>query len=176
MLKVDPEFIHRLFYPQVPLVMAAKVGRRVSAMPVVSYTSVSEKPPMVAVDCMKNGFTCVLAMRAKAFSLSVLDATAIEVVSKLAMTSGAQVRDKLLEAGLKHRRGRRLNVPVIEGAMATIECLLKSSIRFGDHVLLLGKVESAEASGAFKGFWDFNRYKPILYTGWQGGLSTYRSP
>lgn len=175
-MKVDPSLVHRLFYPQVPLVMAARFGSRVSAMPVASYLSVSERPPMVGVACTPVGFTCKLAMRARSFSLSVLDRSHADAMAKLATVSGAKVKDKLSEVGLAHGPGSRAKVPVLRDAVATIECTLRSSRRAGDHLILIGKVEAAYASDAFSDSWDYSRYRPILYTGWKGGLSMYGEP
>ncbi len=175
-MKVDPSLIHRLFYPQVPLVMSAQSARRVSAMPVVSYASISELPPLVAVACNPRGFTCKLALKSRAFSLSVLARPQVKALSILATVSGAKVQDKLAEAGLKHHAGKSLPVPVLEGAAATLECEVETTKEFGDHVMLIGSVRNAHASHAFKDFWDFGQYRPILYTGWQDGLTTYDEP
>ncbi len=172
-MDVDPSLVHRLFYPQVPLVMAAKAGGRVSAMPVVSYLSVSERPPLVALACAPRGFTCRLARRARCFSLSAVGREHAPALSKLATSSGAAVKDKLAEAGLRHRDGTKLKVPVLGAAVATLECKLQGTRSLGDHLLMVGRVEAAYATDAFDDFWDFRRYRPILYAGWQGGLSQY---
>lgn len=175
-MKVDRSLVHRLFYPQVPLVMAAEHGGRVSAMPVVSYLSVSEKPPMVGVACAPKSFTCKLALRARAFSLSVLDRRNAGAMSGLATSSGAGVKDKLSEVGLAHRRGKKARVPVLRDAVATVECALRSSRKVGDHLILMGRVESAYASEAFTDAWDYAKYAPILYTGWREGLTLFPGP
>jgi flavin reductase ActVB len=172
-LKVDPSLIHRLFYPQVPLILAAEHGSRVSAMPVVSYASVSDRPPLVAVACNPDAFTCKLILKAGAFSLSVVDRSRADAISLLATVSGAKVKDKLEEAGLKHTTGTKLKVPVVTDALATMECSLRSAKPLGDHRLLVGVVEAAYASGAFSEFWDFSKYRPLLYTGWREGLTRY---
>ncbi len=175
-MKVEDSLIHRLFYPQVPLVLSAQFGARVSAMPVVSYASISDKPPMVAIACSPRGYTCKLTLKAGAFSLSILDETQFNAVALLATLSGAKVKDKLKEAGLSHVNGRNLSVPVIERSIATLECKLKETARHGDHLLLVGTVKAAYASEAFTEFWDFGRYRPLLYTGWREGLTTYSEP
>ena len=172
-MKVDPSLIHRLFYPQVPLVMSARAGKRVSAMPVVSYASVSESPPLVAVACNPEGFTCKLALRSKAFSLCVLDRDHEGAISRLATVHGTQVKDKLADAGLKYTKGEKLDVPILEDAVASMECSLKSKRVHGDHLLLVGQVKAARSADSFTDFWDFKSYRPLLYTGWRGGLTTY---
>ena len=171
-MKVDPSLIHRLFYPQVPAVLSAMVGKRVSAMPVVSYTSVSDTPPMVAVSSVPSHYTCKLVLEAGCFSLCILDRDNAGAIARLGSVSGSRVEDKLTDAGLKHSRGEKLKVPVILGSAATLECSLTTKRRFGDHLLLVGEVKSARATDAFDGFWDFSRYRPLLYTGWREGLTT----
>jgi flavin reductase (DIM6/NTAB) family NADH-FMN oxidoreductase RutF len=172
-MKVEDSLVHRLFYPQVPLVLSAQFGARVSAMPVVSYASISDKPPLIAVACSPRGYTCKLSLKARAFSLSILDRTQSNAVALLATLSGAKVKDKLREAGLSHVNGKILKVPVIERSVATLECKLRDSSRHGDHLLLVGTVRAAYASEAFTEFWDFGRYRPVLYAGWREGLTTY---
>ena len=170
-MKVGSSLIHRLFYPQVPAVLSAMVGKRVSAMPVVSYTSVSDSPPMVAVSSLPSHYTCRLSLEAGCFSLCILDRDHAGAIARLASVSGAKVKDKLADAGLKYTRGEKLKVPVIRGSAATLECQLATKRRFGDHLLLVGEVRAARASEAFDGFWDFRRYRPLLYTGWRDGLT-----
>lgn len=142
-------------------------------MPVVSYASVSGRPRLVAVGCNPASFTTKLAIRARAFSLSLLDKSSIAAFERLATTSGAKVEDKLAAAGLPHKMGVALPVPVIDGAEATLECRMESKLKLGDHVLLVGRVQAAYASAAFSDFWDFAKYRPILYTGWRDGMSTF---
>ena len=153
--------------------MAAELKGRISAMPVVSYASVSDAPPMVAVACDPRGFTCKLAARAGSFSLSLLDRTHAGAVARLAAIRGAEVEDKLTYAGLDHTGGTKLKVPVPKDAVAALECALTSKRRHGDHLLLVGKVKAASAAASFTGFWDYAKYRPILYTGWRDGLTTY---
>jgi 3-hydroxy-9,10-secoandrosta-1,3,5(10)-triene-9,17-dione monooxygenase reductase component len=175
-LKVDPSLIHRLFYPQVPAVFASQLRGRVSAMPVVSYASVSTSPPLVAVACNPDSYTCKLALKAGAFSLSLLDRSKTSAIDGLATTHGKSVKDKLASVGLRHSRGVKLNVPAIEGARATLECSVSSKSKTGDHTLVIGLVSAAYATSAFSDFWNFRRYKPLLYTGWKDGLTTYDGP
>lgn len=172
-LDIDPSLVHRLFYPQVTAVLSAGFGERVSAMPVVSYASVSSKPPILAVSCNPAAFTYKLVLKAGKFSLSLLDKKNLRAVELLASASGKVVKDKLKEAGLAHSRGTKLDVPVIDAAEGTLECTLRSKERVGDHALIFGSVKACRASHAFSDFWDFTRYRPILYTGWRDGMTTY---
>ena len=172
-MNVDPSRIHRLFYPQVPAVLSARFRGRVSAMPVVSYASVSISPPLIGVACQPAASTLKLALASKAFSLCLLDRRRIHAMERLATKSGRDVTDKLTDAGLGYVTGVKLDTPVIERAEATLECQLHSRIRLGDHVMLVGLVKACYASDKFRDFWDFKRYRAVLYTGWREGMSTY---
>ena len=142
-------------------------------MPVVSYASVSESPPLVAVACAPSGFTFRLIVRAGAFSLCLLDRKHSAKVEKLASTSGPARRDKLAEAGFRHAPGKMLGVPLIRSSAASLECTLVSRTKVGEHVLMIARVVGAVASSAFGDFWDFRKYRPILYAGWKGGMTAY---
>jgi len=157
-------------------VLSAQYRGRVSAMPVVSYASVSNTPPLMVVACNPESYTCKLILRARAFSLSLLEREETNKLDRLATTHGGDVKDKLASVGFKHGRGTKLSVPVISGASATIECSLKSRQKTGDHLLLVGLVRAAYATNAFSDFWDFGRYKPILYTGWKDGMTLFQGP
>lgn len=175
MLDVDPTLVHRLFYPQVPLVFAAGYKRQVSAMPVVSYLSLSMRPPIVGVACFPSGFTRGLAVKSGAFSLSVLDSKRVGQMSKLAETSGSRTKTKVRDSGLTAVKGPTLGTPIIKEALASLECRLLDNVEMGDHVLMTGEVVSARAKKAFKDYWDYRSYSPILYAGWRkGSMTTYK--
>lgn len=143
-------------------------------MPVVSYISISSKPPLVGVACSLGNFTARLASCSGAFTLCIVGRSMAGPMSYLAEHSGREVDDKLVAAGLKHRPGRLVPAPVVVGSSAVLECTLHSKRRAGDHHLLVGKVQTAYASQDFVSYWRFRSYEPILYTGWRHGLSTYR--
>jgi flavin reductase (DIM6/NTAB) family NADH-FMN oxidoreductase RutF len=169
--EINPSKVHRFFYPDVPAILCASHSDRVSAMPVVSYASISEDPPLVAVSCNPGATTYRTVMKSRLFSLCFLDRSRASAVEYLATHSGRTTRDKLLDAGLEHGRGLRLDVPIIENCVASLECTLSAKRKFGDHVLIVGTVEAALASDDFDEYWRFVDYRPILYTGWQGKLT-----
>lgn len=142
-------------------------------MPVVSYASVSEVPSLVAVSCAPLAFTYLVIAKSRLFSLCFLDRSQTRAVEFLATHSGRGTDDKLADSGLSHRPGRKLDVPVVKESVASLECSLWARRRLGDHVLIVGKVEAAYASADFADYWRFRKYEPILYTGWQGRLTTY---
>lgn len=170
---VDPSKVYRLMYPAVPAILGCKEASTVYAMAVVSIVSLSNNPPMVGVASSPSHATHQAVLRTRCFSLSWVDASYAKALEVLGTTGQASL-DKLQAAGLRHTRGKALDVPIVEGAVASIECSLYARQTLGDHELLVGRVQVARASDDFQEYWRFETYHPLLYTGIQeGSLRTY---
>jgi flavin reductase (DIM6/NTAB) family NADH-FMN oxidoreductase RutF len=171
---VEPSKVYRLLYPAVPAIIGCSDRGMVYAMPVVSIVSLSNDPPLIGVSSSPKHATHHAIVSAKSFSLSWVDASlarSLEVLGTTPHSAG----DKLQSAGLEHTRGRALDVPILEGAKASLECSLYARHPFGDHELLVGEVRDARASDDFQGYWKFQTYHPVLYTGIQErSFSTYK--
>jgi len=171
---VDPSKVHRLLYPAVPAILACSDRSLVYAMPVVSVVSLSNSPPLVGVSSSPSHSTHQAIVSMRSFSLCWVDASLVHALEVLGTTPHSGV-DKLHSAGLKHSRGTTLEVPIVEGAVAALECTLYARQTLGDHELLVGKVQDARASEDFQEYWRFQAYNPVLYNGiQQGSLKTYR--
>jgi len=171
---VDPSKVYRLLYPAVPAIMSCNDRGLTYAMPVVSIISLSNSPPLIGVSSSPSHSTHQAIMSVKSFSLSWVDASLVRSLEVLGTTPHSAV-DKLSSAGLKHTRGRSLDVPIVEGAVAALECSLYARQSLGDHELLVGMVQDARASDDFEDYWKFQTYNPVLYAGIQGGsFRTYQ--
>lgn len=106
--------------------------------------------------------------------MSWLDRSLAREVELLGSRRGKGVTDKLRSAGLKHSKGRALPVPVIDAAVATLECSLVNVVTVGDHDFVVGEVKAAYAQPDFSGYWQFKRYRPILYVGSPDRLRMYK--
>ncbi len=174
MRKVEGSKVYRLLYPVVPAVVAASCEGSVAAMPVVSLASLSNHPPLVGFSSSPSHATYKTIIEAGQFSVSWLDRSFAKAVIELGESTGAMSADKLSAVGLHHRPGKSLNVPVIEEACATLECRFATSQRLGDHNLVIGEVERAEAAADFDDYWTFSEYRPILYAGLERPMGTFR--
>lgn len=173
---VELSKVYRLLYPQVPAILSCKDGRSVFAMPVVSIISISNQPPLVGVASSPDHATHKAIAEAKCFSLCWLDSSMAGAIHSLG-TRPPTSPDKLESAGLKHVRGRFLDVPIIEGAAASLECSLYARQALGDHELLVGRVQDARAIEDFQGYWRFEAYQPVLYAGTvDGSFNLYTTP
>jgi flavin reductase (DIM6/NTAB) family NADH-FMN oxidoreductase RutF len=98
-------------------------------------------PPLVSW-CLKQSSYSLAAFRhARRFAINVLGATDVELCQRFAESHGYKW------CGLAHYQGAN-GCPILAQAIATVECRLVAEHEAGDHVILIGEVERAEAADA----------------------------
>lgn len=101
-----------------------------------AVASLSMEPPMMLV-CLNRSSTTNGAIRqARAFAVNIL----AEGQDDLALRFGRKQADKF--SGVPHRPGHG-GVPLIEGALATIECATAETVEGGTHTVFLADVVAA---------------------------------
>ena len=163
--KVNPAKIHRLFYPQVPVVITAGFKGRIGGMPAIWHTPLSFKPPLVGVAIAPEHRTHEMIIGAKAFGVNWLDFSYAKQVGELGDASGKDYINKLSAVGFRTVKGRASGQPLIAEASAVLECLYSERHRVGTHELIVGRVVAARADAGFNDYWDHARYSPLLYAG-----------
>ncbi|MFG2620165.1 flavin reductase family protein [Streptomyces sp. NPDC048507] len=113
-------------------------GGRPAAMAVQSFSSVSLDPPLVCFCPARTSTTWPRIRAAGAFAVNVLAADQLELSRRFAVTGG----DKF--AGVSWRPGAN-GAPLLDGVLATVECVLEDVLDGGDHVIALGRVTAATA-------------------------------
>ena len=102
-----------------------------------SFSSVSLDPPLVSV-CLDNHAGSLDVFRAaQSFAINVLH-TGQQSISNLFASKGV---DRF--AGVDWSTWER-NVPIIEGSLASFECIKKDMIIQGDHSIFIGEVVRAK--------------------------------
>jgi flavin reductase (DIM6/NTAB) family NADH-FMN oxidoreductase RutF len=165
MKRVAASKVYRLFYPAVPVVVAASHKGKTSAMPAVSVISLSSEPTLIGISSSPSHDTHATVVRAGCLSISWLDRRYASAIEALGNTSGSWVVDKLRAAGLHYSLGGSPEVPVIEEAAAYLVCTLHGVRKFGDHELLVAQVREARSIADFRDYWSFRDYHPYLYSG-----------
>jgi len=109
---------------------------------VSSFTSVSLEPPLVLI-CLGHRITMIDSFRAAThFGVNVLNEDQRELSERFARKG----EDRF--TGVAWYRGRS-GVPLLEGALAAIECRVHDRFLSGDHDILVGRMLAAEvAEGA----------------------------
>ena len=103
---------------------------------VASFASLSLHPPLVLVCIEKSVKSHDALAAAKRFGVSILGSEQGDVSSRFA----SKVDDKC--AGIAVARGER-GVPLIDGALCTIECRVREQLPGGDHSIFIGEVVTA---------------------------------
>lgn len=162
---VKGEHVYRLFYPQVPVIICAKSGNQVAAMPAVSFISVSDNPPLVALSVQKKSRTCFVIRSSGSFSANWLDNDLTHKEYVLDLAKPSKSSNKLDERAIHYTL--RSKTPVLAEAEAFMICRMIRAISCSDHFLFLARVTSARASKDFllNKYWAFKKYKPMLYIG-----------
>jgi len=161
---VDASKTHRLFYPQVPIIVTAGFQGRVGAMPAIWCMPLSFKPPLVGVAIAPEHETYKIILSSDAFGINWVDFAYAKQVGELGETSAKEFREKLSGVGFTAVQGKT-GQPLIYEAEAILEYRLYGRNRFGTHELMVGEVLEASASEKFGEYWDFSKYDPLLYSG-----------
>ncbi len=157
---VDPAKVHRLFYPQVPVVITAEFEGRIDGMPAIWCMSLSFKPPLVGVAVEPEHETYKMIESAQAFGVNWIDFSYAKQVGELGETSAKEYENKLSAVGFRTIRG-----PRTAQASAFLECQLSGQHQTGTHELMVGVVVMASANDNFDDYWDLSKYNPLLYAG-----------
>lgn len=104
-------------------------------MTVASFASLSLHPPLVLI-CVEKGVKSHDAIAgAGKFGVSMLAHDQAEASGRFA---SKKIEDKF--DGIGWRRGERLGVPLLDGAICTLECSVHSTLPGGDHTIFVGEV------------------------------------
>lgn len=122
-------------------------------MTINSFTSVSMEPPMVLICVDRAAGLLGIFEAAGHYGLSFL------TVDQKALSSRFARRGEDRFSGIEFVTGST-GVPLIPGALAHLECRIRSVVPAGDHAVLIGEVVFA----------DIHSGSPLLYFG-----SGYRS-
>ena len=107
---------------------------------VASFASLSLHPPLVLVCIEKSVKSHDAIAAAQKFGVSILARNQEAVSGQFA---SKKVEDKF--AGVAMHRGE-LGVPLIDGAICTLECRVHQQLPGGDHSVFIGEVVDAQTS------------------------------
>jgi flavin reductase (DIM6/NTAB) family NADH-FMN oxidoreductase RutF len=119
-----------------------------------AFASLSLEPPLVALAPGKNSTSWPRIAKAGSFCVNVLAEDQEALCRDFAVSGG----DKF--AGVGWRIGRN-GAPLLDGALAWMECRLEAAHDAGDHELVIGRVEDMGVT----------RGRPLLY--YRGGFGRF---
>lgn len=168
----DPRWFRRVLgqYPTgVCVVTATEADGRRAGFVVGSFTSVSLNPPLVAFFPDRGSTSWPRIRDAGSFCVNILGAGQEDVCRSFA----SRKEDKF--EGVAHREAGS-GSPIIEGAVAWIDCDLESVTEAGDHYIVLGRVRRLDVESTslpllfFQG--GYGRFAPLSLAADGSGLVT----
>ena len=127
------------FASGVTVVTTRDASGRLHGITVSAFCSVSLEPPLVLVCIEKSAGSHHAFQAGKAFVVNLLAAGQQHISDRFA----SRVSDKF--AGVVYRSGIE-DLPVLDDALANLECVLKYSYDAGDHTIFVGEIENARIS------------------------------
>ncbi len=140
-MSVEPDVFRRAlrkFATGITVVTVSSHGE-LHGMTASSFASVSLQPPLVLVCLDKTSRTLSLIEDARLFAVNVLSRDQEEISRAFARPGTKPFPD------LVHRAGQN-GAPLLEGAVATIECTIHEIVDGGDHEIVLGEVTACEVT------------------------------
>ena len=128
-------------------VLTTKSGADVHGMTVSAFSSVSADPPLVLVCANQSSTTHEMIWSGKVFAVNILSGNQQTISDRFAF-GDAQARFE----GLDWREGST-GAPLIDGALAQIECRVRSAHHEGSHTIYIGEVLAVSAQAG----------EPLLY-------------
>lgn len=117
------------------------------------HTPLSHDPPLVGISIDRRHYSYELITKGGEFVLNVVSQDFQPAIELCGNRSGRDF-DKIAAAGLDLQPANHVRPPLIQGALAHIECVVENHVLTGDHVFFIGRVLYAEAdSGCFTDAW-----------------------
>ena len=131
----------------VTVVTTSDADKRPTGLTCSAFSSVSLEPPLVLV-CVDHKSQTFPALRERGrFAVNILRADQEDVSRRFATS---KILDKF--AGVPHTMSD-LDLPLVSGALAHLECITVDMHIAGDHTIFIGRVERVSAPGG----------EPLLY-------------
>lgn len=121
---------------------------------VSSFTSVSLDPPLILI-CLGHAVTSIEVFRgARYFAVNVLAEEQRDIADRFAR-KGFDRFD-----GLKWSAGAS-GAPLLAGALATMECVVRQRVAAGDHDILVGEMVGAHAADGAPLIYFSSRFRSL---------------
>jgi flavin reductase (DIM6/NTAB) family NADH-FMN oxidoreductase RutF len=122
-------------------VVGARAGERRNGMTLNWAMQISFEPKLLAISVEREAFTHELIEEGRVFSLSILDREDRAIVRKFTKPVEVDVEARTLN-GFPYHDGRT-GAPILDQAVAYLDCELRETVAAGGHTLFVGEVVDA---------------------------------
>lgn len=119
-------------------VVTVRAGERIHGLTATAFTSVSMNPPLVLVCVQNDSRSEALLREGRCFAVNFLS----EEQAALAERFAGRIPTDDRFAGLR-LRAAATGAPILEDALAYLDCTVAGAYWGGDHTIYLGLVEAA---------------------------------
>lgn len=138
----------------VVLVSCCDAGGNANVLTVAWQTPLSHTPPMLGISLDLRHYSHQLIAESGEFAVNVVGGDYRDAVVVCGNCSGRDA-DKILKASLGLVPAHRIRPPLIAGALAHLECVVKNRVQAGDHDFFIGEIVYAAAQGeSFSDQWE----------------------
>lgn len=116
-----------------------------TGLTVSAFASVSLTPPLVLICIAHKAQSHPALLATRRFAVNILGADQEELSGRFASAPGGGAAEKF--RGIPYRRGGG-GLPLLDGALAHLECSVIDAHEAGDHTILVGQVEAGDAPEA----------------------------
>ncbi len=120
-------------------IVTANSAEGEQGMTATSFVSVSMDPPQILVCINDSAETGTAIMHDKKFAVSILTADQQQASNEFAGGSSMQERF----ANVAWHKGE-LGLPVLDEALASMECTVVQQVRAGTHWVVIGEIQSTQ--------------------------------
>jgi flavin reductase (DIM6/NTAB) family NADH-FMN oxidoreductase RutF len=140
-------------------VITAGKGRDISGMTVTSVSSLSVEPASLIVSLNRESSSWPLVKRYGFFGVSILTSDQIDIAERFTGKGGLKGADRFTGAQWITRAS---GVPLLDGALAAIDCEVEDVIERYSHAIVIGRVLDVAVSArtAALAYWQ-GRYVAI---------------
>jgi flavin reductase (DIM6/NTAB) family NADH-FMN oxidoreductase RutF len=123
-------------------VVGSRAGERRNAMTLNLAMQVSADPKLVAISVEKEAFTCELIAEGAAFTLCLIDREDRAIVRKFTKPVEVDAEARTLN-GFGFSDSPVSGAPILDQAVAWVDCRVHTTLDLGNHTLFLGEVVDA---------------------------------
>src|SRR2546423_7898496 len=124
-------------------VVTAGRGRDISGMTVTSVSSLSVDPPALIVSINRGASCWPLLQRYGAFGVNILTSDQIDIAERFTGKDGLKGAARFAGAEWTTRVS---GVPLLEGALAAIDCEVEETVERHSHAIVIGRVLDVQLS------------------------------
>ncbi len=142
------------FASGVTVVTTRDADGRLHGITVSAFCSVSLEPPLVLVCIEKSAGSHHAFQAEKAFVVNLLNENQQHISDRFA----SHISDKF--AGVSYHSGIE-DLPVLDDALANLECVLKYAYEAGDHTIFVGEIENARVADGEPLLYFHSKYRKV---------------